>query len=587
MNCPSRTDQCPDHPDWNQSPPLLTADLTTCEDLNGIVNSRAYKNRDSHLSCDSAQTSDGLLQRPPENYHPPLASKPGADAGCHFLNKEDTCSATRAWPPVIGHATIWPIGTDQRSRQRRVWIWRIALFVLFAYIFYAVGGSLLVYAATLKSNLCHKLPTTRLQRRGTCSNNPAADREYNTPLHVGALMIILSVSTLACSFPLVAVKFTFLRIPAWVLFFIRHFGTGVLIATAFVHLLPTAFGSLNDPCLPRFWTIDYQPMPGAIALAAVFLVSVVEMIFSPGRHCCSDGGNRSVYMKGQEKRGHGSCGAGSGGGGQTGSRGGEPDVEISKTPDCDRVKPRPRITTDASLRRERPLVGNSSSLGRELAHINADLVEMERVQSPNRGLGPRASAAASAAETKAVIDEHQSESDDELLSIKLTPEQQRKKAVMQCMLLEMGILFHSVFIGLALAVSTGSSFVVLLIAIAFHQTFEGLALGSRIAVIDWKDKTLQPWIMAVLYGCTTPLGQAIGLGTHTLYDPNSEVGLIMVGVMNAISSGLLVYSSLVELLAEDFLSDESWRTLRGKRRIYACLLVFSGAAAMSLVGAWA
>lgn len=86
---------------------------------------------------------------------------------------------------------------------------------------------------------------------------------------------------------------------------------------------------------------------------------------------------------------------------------------------------------------------------------------------------------------------------------------------------------------------------------------------------------------------STPLGQAIGLGTHTLYDPNSEVGLIMVGTMNAISSGLLIYSSLVELLAEDFLSDESWRILRGKKRVYACFLVFFGAAAMSLVGAWA
>jgi hypothetical protein len=61
----------------------------------------------------------------------------------------------------------------------------------------------------------------------------------------------------------------------------------------------------------------------------------------------------------------------------------------------------------------------------------------------------------------------------------------------------------------------------------------------------------------------------------------------MVGVMNAISAGLLVYASLVELLSEDFLSDESWRHLRGKRRVGACALVFFGAAGMSLIGAWA
>lgn len=83
------------------------------------------------------------------------------------------------------------------------------------------------------------------------------------------------------------------------------------------------------------------------------------------------------------------------------------------------------------------------------------------------------------------------------------------------------------------------------------------------------------------------MGQAIGLATHTLYSPDSKIGLIVVGVMNAVSAGLLTFASLVELLSEDFLSDESWRLLCGKRRVYACLLVLAGALMMSLVGAWA
>lgn len=111
--------------------------------------------------------------------------------------------------------------------------------------------------------------------------------------------------------------------------------------------------------------------------------------------------------------------------------------------------------------------------------------------------------------------------------------------------------------------------------------------------------------MALAYGCTsvsvvniyiyifllthssTPGGMAIGIATHTLYSPDSEVGLLVVGIMNAISAGFLVYASLVELMSEDFLSDESWKVLRGKRRVYACLLVLLGAFLMSLVGAWA
>jgi zinc transporter ZupT len=85
----------------------------------------------------------------------------------------------------------------------------------------------------------------------------------------------------------------------------------------------------------------------------------------------------------------------------------------------------------------------------------------------------------------------------------------------------------------------------------------------------------------------TPLGQAIGLATHTLYSPDSEFGLILVGTMNAVSSGLLVFAALIELLAEDFLSDHSWRILRGRKRVAACFLVLLGAVCMSLVGAWA
>lgn len=61
----------------------------------------------------------------------------------------------------------------------------------------------------------------------------------------------------------------------------------------------------------------------------------------------------------------------------------------------------------------------------------------------------------------------------------------------------------------------------------------------------------------------------------------------MVGIMNAVSSGLLLFAGLVELLAEDFLSDRSYEVLRGKRRLEACAAVVAGGALMALVGAWA
>lgn len=164
---------------------------------------------------------------------------------------------------------------------------------------------------------------------------------------------------------------------------------------------------------------------------------------------------------------------------------------------------------------------------------------------------------------------------------------EQKRLMLQCLLLEAGILFHSVFIGMAISVATGPPFVVFLIAIAFHQTFEGLALGSRIAALHFPRSSPRPWLMVLAYGTTTPIGQAIGLVVHKFYDPQSEMGLIMVGVMNAISSGLLLFAGLVQLLAEDFLTEKSYKALKGRTRVNAFLAVVAGAVLMAAVGAFA
>lgn len=99
-------------------------------------------------------------------------------------------------------------------------------------------------------------------------------------------------------------------------------------------------------------------------------------------------------------------------------------------------------------------------------------------------------------------------------------------------LLEGGILFHSVFVGMTVSI-TIDGFVILLIAILFHQMFEGLGLGSRIAAVPYPKGSIRPWVLVVAFGTTAPIGQAIGLLTRNTYDPQSAFGLIIVGVFNA------------------------------------------------------
>lgn len=263
----------------------------------------------------------------------------------------------------------------------------------------------------------------KAKRGSTCENGGVDGAEYDLVLHVIALFIIFFVSSFACGFPMLALKFPRLHIPQSFLFAIRHFGTGVLIATAFVHLLPTAFVSLGNPCLSGFWTTDYPAMPGAIALAAVFFVAVIEMIFSPAQHVC----------------------------------GGSKDLEKIV---C-REMPSNRQTPPGD---DSKLTNTPDDVSRSLSRHDK---EPQIVRETAESLQPDRSSSQRAAD----IEHAEEGSDSAFTPIILSPEQRRQKAFMQCILLEIGILFHSVFIGMALSVTIGSTFIVLLIAIAFHRKY--------------------------------------------------------------------------------------------------------------------
>ena len=120
-------------------------------------------------------------------------------------------------------------------------------------------------------------------------------------------------------------------------------------------------------------------------------------------------------------------------------------------------------------------------------------------------------------------------------------------------ILEFGVIFHSIFIGLTLAVS-GTEFNTLYVVLVFHQTFEGLGLGSRLAVTPWPNsKRWTPYILALAYGLSTPIAIAVGLGVRKTYPPNSQTTLIVNGVFDSISAGILIYTGLVELMAHEFM----------------------------------
>ncbi|KAJ1957509.1 hypothetical protein IWQ62_005070 [Dispira parvispora] len=332
---------------------------------------------------------------------------------------------------------------------------------------------------------------------------------YDVPKHIFAIILVLIVSALGAATPVLGVRFPWLRIPPLALEIGKHFGTGVVLATGFIHLLPDALMNLTDPCLPEPIR-EYPALTGVLTLVAALLFQLIEFlanIYSAGHshsHSHSHGPIHPVH---------------------------------SATP-----------TLSAAV-------------------TQIDGVSMVPDEEKHRKNQHGATEEGSIAST------------DE----KNTPISASRR--ISTYMLEFGIALHSIFVGLALGTSEGADFVTLLIALCFHQFFEGIALGSRIAELPYQSVWL-PLGNAILVASTTPLGAVFGMGIRSVYRARSAHTLIIQGVLNAISSGMLIYTSLVNLIAEEF-AQPAFVALPGRYKFLYMMSLYFGAAGMGLVGLWA
>lgn len=315
---------------------------------------------------------------------------------------------------------------------------------------------------------------------------------------IASIFVLLAVSALGSFLPLLAKKNKFFVLPWYVLFVTRYFGSGVILATAFIHLLGEAEDSLNNPCVGGIFN-EYSWASG-ISLMGTFVMFTIELVVSQiserHRRACCD--MSQILEQG---------------------RNAEPGTKLDIT---------------GSDEKEENVSTSQEELQKEM-------------------------------QAKARI----------------------FRKVMNVFLLEFGIVFHSVFVGLSLAIA-GEQFKTLFIAISFHQFFEGLGLGARFATTEWPANMKHvSWWLSFAYSITTPIGIGAGLGVRSIYLNNSRGSLIVVGVFDAFCSGLLIYNSLVELLARDFLAEEVTESLNRRSMFLAYCMLFLGCLLMAVIGKWA
>jgi len=290
--------------------------------------------------------------------------------------------------------------------------------------------------------------------------------------------------------------------PEWAFFIAKYFGSGVIIATAFIHLLAPAVDSLTDPCLTGPIT-DYDWAEG-IALMTIFVLFFLELMVMR-------------YAKfGNEDDGHGH------------SHG--------------------QAHNHAQTQLDTPTNSSGNFLDDASSQLNGK-VPIEYELEQGRGM------------THMPGEDHHGHARDHTDNEDIAVNWQQKDMTILpeaysaqltgIFILEFGVIFHSIFVGLTLAVA-GDEFKTLYVVLVFHQTFEGLGLGSRLASVPWpKSKRWTPYILAGAYGITTPIAIAIGLGVRKTYPPGSATTLIVNGVFDSISAGILIYTGLVELMAHE------------------------------------
>lgn len=104
-------------------------------------------------------------------------------------------------------------------------------------------------------------------------------------------------------------------------------------------------------------------------------------------------------------------------------------------------------------------------------------------------------------------------------------------------------------------------------------------------LLQAKFKARATVIMATFFSFTAPIGIALGIAITSSYSKHSATALVVEGVFNAAAAGILIYMSLVDLLAADFNNPRLQTNMKLQLATY--LALFLGAGLMSLLAKWA
>ncbi|KAJ7742805.1 ZIP-like iron-zinc transporter [Mycena metata] len=416
-------------------------------------------------------------------------------------------------------------------------------------------------------------------------------RNPNTYFHlrVASVFIVLVCATGGTLFPVLARRSKWLHVPKAVFDFAKYFGSGVIIATAFIHLLYPGLQELSSPCLAPGWS-EY-PYALALCLLSIFSIFILELV-------AFRWGTARLQRIGMRHDPHGHY---------TGSHAAHGPEGGARTPPAHGASsPALPMPTKETAESSSAASSASASASEDEGQHHDEHAHQHQHHSHDAGHSHSHAGHSHQPGHAHGLDghghghdvghghSHQPDSGDGDLESGMGVgtatglDDGAAAQIVGIAILEFGVLLHSVLIGLTLAVDEG--FKVLFVVIVFHQTFEGLGLGSRLAYIRLPPTPRYrhvPVLAALIYGLSTPTGIALGLALRSSYNPGGATASLVSGVLDSLSAGILIYTGLVELLAHEFLFNKEMMSSSNGRLAYAIGTMLLGCAVMALLGKWA
>ncbi|KAG7451907.1 Zinc/iron permease [Guyanagaster necrorhizus] len=428
-----------------------------------------------------------------------------------------------------------------------------------------------------------------------------------------AMCIIFVTSLFAVSFPVISKRSTYLPIPKTAFFIGKHFGTGVILSTAFCHLLQDSFEALRNPLVAESYG-KVGDQCGLIilgSLLSIFLIEYISTSYVDHLHAepSEPASPVTTIVPLPEPLSIG-CG---------GLPESAPDEDTpllsssSHSSHTSSSHPPQHYLSSILTNTPRHLRSTESyyiinDLNYHVNHGDYQLIGGKGscvcvCVCPAGAEGNRPPAK-STSRSGTVTPTHNVDVEK--------PRIGRRRQVVGILVLQFGIMIHSLVIGLTLSITHGAEFTSLVTAIIFHQLFEGLSLGIRIAALPPVRRlpvpnttplfSIHQWhwlapVLSFLFAVTTPLGMGVGMLAFSGKVSKSQM-LITQGLMSAISAGMLIYAATVEMIAGDFVfgnltghehghggeieHEEGGPTLG--RKILAVVSLLAGVFGMGLVG---